>query len=122
MTTLATRAALVGLTLAGGALLFTFDPAVTRWFPSCPLFALTGWRCPLCGSLRAVHALLHGHFTAAIAFNPMTTAGAVATGLSALHDALRPAARPFVDRLVSRCFSLQGLAFAVTFGMVRNLR
>src|SRR5258708_25879013 len=57
----APRLTVVALALAAPlALLAVFDPASTWWLPSCPFHALTGWLCPLCGSLRAVHALLHG--------------------------------------------------------------
>ena len=81
MTVRTTPAALAGVALAAAGALFVFDPAVTSWFPSCPLNTLTGWLCPFCGSLRAVHALLHGHIEAALRLNPMTTAGvAIAWG------------------------------------------
>lgn len=32
---------------------------------------LTGWQCPGCGSQRAVHYLLNGHFAAAWQMNPL---------------------------------------------------
>jgi hypothetical protein len=48
----------------------TFDPAKSSLFPPCPLHALTGWYCPGCGSLRAMHQLLNGHLQAAFAMNP----------------------------------------------------
>jgi hypothetical protein len=50
--------------------LWRFNPATTGLFPSCPLHALTGFYCPGCGSLRAVHQLLHGNLGAAFALNP----------------------------------------------------
>ena len=114
-------AALVGLALAGVGMLFAFDPAVTDWFPSCPLFALTGWLCPLCGSLRAGHALLHGHVGAALALNPLTTVTAAAALAALAHDGLRPDRSSFVDRLVPLCFGTPGLTLAAAFGVLRNL-
>ena len=88
--------------------LAAFDPAVTWWFPSCPFYAMTGWLCPLCGSLRAVHAMLAGHPLAALAFNPLTIVG------------LGPwlVAR---DRTTRFCFSGPGVALFVGFGVFRNL-
>src|SRR5436190_23186880 len=65
----------VVLLAAATAALVAFDPATTWWFPSCPFHALTGWLCPLCGSLRAIHALLTGSPLAALAFNPFTIVG-----------------------------------------------
>ena len=65
-------AVLVGL--AGLALLFRHNPAHTSLFPSCPFHALTGLHCPGCGSLRAVHQLLHGNVPAALGLNPLMVA------------------------------------------------
>jgi len=121
MTSRTHHAALAGLALAAAAVLYVFDPAVTGWFPSCPFFALTGWLCPFCGSLRAGHALLHGHVGAALTLNPLTTVAAAA-GLAALAlDRLRPARSSFVDRLVPLCFSIPGLTLAAAFGVLRNI-
>jgi hypothetical protein len=60
-------------------LLYAYDPATTAWFPSCPFRALTGLLCPLCGSLRAAHELLHGHIVDAFLLNPFTFAIGVVT-------------------------------------------
>ena len=122
MTSRTTRAALSGLALAAAGALFIFDPTVTSWFPSCPFYALTGWLCPFCGSLRAFHALLHGHVGAALTLNPLTTAGAAAGLVAAAHDAMRPARAAAVDRLVSICVGMPGLALAAVFGVLRNMR
>ena len=43
---------------AGMVLLELFDPATSGVFPPCPLHYLTGWYCPGCGSLRAIHQLV----------------------------------------------------------------
>jgi len=49
-----------------------FDPATSGIFPPCPVHYLTGWYCPGCGSLRAIHQLLQGNLRAAWALNPLT--------------------------------------------------
>jgi Protein of unknown function (DUF2752) len=106
--------------LAAVGVVFAFDPAVTAWFPSCPLYTLTGWLCPFCGSLRALHALLHGNVEAALRFNSMTTAGMMA-GLFALSvDAVLPG-RAALARLVSLCLGIPGLTLAAMFGVLRNI-
>src|SRR5438309_10494082 len=56
----------------GAGMLWFFDPASAGIFPSCPLHYLTGLYCPGCGSLRAIHALLHGNLSGACAMNPLT--------------------------------------------------
>lgn len=53
-------------------------------FLKCPLHALTGLQCPLCGSQRAIHHLLHLHPLKALAYNPWL----IAVGIYALAYAL----------------------------------
>ena len=45
-----------------------FDPAQVR-FPRCPFFQLTGFKCPGCGSQRAIHQLLHLNIAQAFHYN-----------------------------------------------------
>jgi len=54
-----------------GIVLYRFNPESYGFFPKCPFFVLTGWQCPGCGTTRALHNVLHGHFGRAIAFNPI---------------------------------------------------
>ena len=51
--------------------LFAHDPANSMFYPPCPFRALTGFYCPGCGTLRALHQLLHGHLVAAFWLNPL---------------------------------------------------
>lgn len=50
---------------------FILDPSISPIFPKCPFKALTGLKCPGCGSQRAIHALLHGDLAAAWRFNAL---------------------------------------------------
>ena len=68
------RRVLAAVLLLGTAaiiLLRFFDPATSGIFPPCPIRYLTGLYCPGCGSLRAMHALLHGELAQAWAMNPL---------------------------------------------------
>lgn len=86
---------LAAMLLAGAAgiiLLRVFDPATSGVFPPCPVRYLTGLYCPGCGSLRALHALLHGDLRRAWAMNPLmvvmlpfVTYGLVSEGLLELR-------------------------------------
>jgi uncharacterized protein DUF2752 len=67
-----------GAVAAAAALLYVYDPASAPFYPSCPLRALTGLLCPLCGGLRAAHALLHGRLFEAAALNPFLFAAGFA--------------------------------------------
>jgi hypothetical protein len=47
------------------------DPNQPGHYPTCPFLALTGFYCPGCGSLRAIHDLAGGDVGGALARNPM---------------------------------------------------
>ena len=59
---------------AAAALLYGVNPAGSPLYPKCPFYLLTGLHCPGCGSLRAAHQLLHGHWAAALRMNPFAVA------------------------------------------------
>jgi Protein of unknown function (DUF2752) len=58
------------LALVGTGFVASVDPNVAGHYPTCPFLAVTGWYCPGCGALRAVHALAHGDILTALARNP----------------------------------------------------
>ena len=64
--------ALIALGFAGVAVLYTFDPRNPGTYPICPFLGLTGYHCPGCGTLRAMHQLLYGNVIAALGYNPLT--------------------------------------------------
>src|SRR6266478_6212704 len=59
------------LLIASAAVLYFFNPAQFGFYPICFFYKTTGLLCPGCGTLRALHQLLHGHFEAAFRFNPL---------------------------------------------------
>jgi hypothetical protein len=56
--------------LIGAGFVTAVDPNVVGHYPACPFLSITGWYCPGCGALRAVHALGHGDLVTALARNP----------------------------------------------------
>ncbi len=52
-------------------LYYLIDPMGQKWFPKCPFYGITGYKCPGCGSQRAVHQLLHFNFTGALQENAL---------------------------------------------------
>jgi hypothetical protein len=54
-----------------GLVLFCFDPRRYHFYPVCFFHETTGLLCAGCGSMRALHQLLHGHLVAAFRFNPL---------------------------------------------------
>jgi hypothetical protein len=61
----------VALVAVAVGLLRVFNPATTWFFPPCPFRTLTGYLCPGCGTLRALHEILNGHLAAAFRLNPL---------------------------------------------------
>lgn len=56
--------------IACGFVLFFYNPVDIEWMPRCPFFALTGLKCPGCGTLRAIHNLLQLKLADAWNMNP----------------------------------------------------
>ncbi len=106
----------------GVVMLRVFDPATSGIFPPCPVHYLTGWYCPGCGSLRAIHQLLHGNLRAAWALNPLTvvllpflTYGLASFALFEIRGQGLP--QPFLRAAWIRALC----AAIILFGIVRNL-
>ena len=115
-------AAMLAAFAVGAVLLELFDPATSGVFPPCPLRYLTGWYCPGCGSLRAIHQLLHGNLRAAWAMNPLTVVllpflsyGLISSALFEFRGKGLP--EPFLRAVWIRALC----AAIVLFGIVRNL-
>ena len=113
-----------GATLAATTYVGAVDPDEGGHYPACPFLALTGLYCPVCGSLRAVHALAHGDVTAAVGLNVLAVAGLAALvalwvvwvvrAVGGARYVSRPATLP---RWVGPVL----LVAAVAFGVLRNL-
>jgi hypothetical protein len=99
-----------------------FDPATSGLFPPCPLRYLTGWSCPGCGSLRAIHQLLQGNLRGAWALNPLTVLflpfliyGAASYALFEIRGKRLP--RLFLPAVWIRALC----AVIILFGIARNI-
>ena len=93
------------------AAIFLFDPSATRYFPRCPIFVLTGLKCPGCGTARALHAAVHGNFAEALRFN---------MALPALL-ALLSYCVVFPQRAQQTAFVWSIIAFVVVWSIARNV-
>jgi hypothetical protein len=113
---------MMAVAAAGLVMLYLFDPATSGVFPPCPVRYFTGWYCPGCGSLRAVHQLLQGNLRAAWALNPLTVVllpflayGAVSYALFELRGQRLP--RMFLPAIWIRALC----ALIILFGIARNI-
>ncbi|MBC6462361.1 DUF2752 domain-containing protein [Actinomadura sp. HBU206391] len=63
--------ALLGAAAAATAYVASVDPSEAGHYPTCPFLWATGLYCPGCGSLRMIHALVHGEVGEAFGRNPL---------------------------------------------------
>lgn len=108
-----------------GLLLFYYlvNPSAKGFFIKCPFKAITGLDCPGCGSQRALHALLHGDFSAAVAYNllfvsaiPYVLVGLLFEWFGLKHEF--PKCRKLLFGTVAIYFIL---AIIVLFSIFRNI-
>ena len=61
---------IMAVAVIAAAIYYVFDPSVEgNLFPRCVFRTFTVWKCPGCGSQRALHALLHGDIADAWRYN-----------------------------------------------------
>lgn len=85
-------------------------------YPRCPFVAMTGWSCPGCGTLRALHSLTHLDLPRAFSFNALAMLTIPVIAFAAVRWARGQAAlrvRPWMPRAL--------LVLVVSFAIVRNL-
>lgn len=97
-----------------------YDPTLP-WFPRCLFKQATGLDCPGCGSQRALHALLTGHFADALRYNLMVFILAPLALLLALIEFM-PARWPRLYRALHHSRFIQFLALVIiAWWIFRNL-
>ena len=84
--------ALALLAAVGMGLVYFVDPRPAGNYPPCLFLYFTGCYCPGCGTLRALHRLLHGDLLGALGYNPLTCPD-VAAACYRRH--IRPGADPW---------------------------
>lgn len=115
------RVLLVSMGICGLAIIYFFNPALHGFYPACIFYKTTGLLCPGCGTLRAMHQLLHGHLDAAFRFNALIVSSLplVAFG-SAQAMRYRAANKPALAWIRPRWLWF-GLAILLLFGILRNI-
>jgi hypothetical protein len=111
----------LALGVAAGSYIYAVDPNQPGGYPLCPTRAVFGVDCPGCGSLRAIHALLHGDVGRALDHNLLlmvTLPFLLAYGAYAAYGAFFRPVRPIrVPLRVGMAF----VAVAITYAVLRNL-
>ncbi|WP_062354849.1 DUF2752 domain-containing protein [Herbidospora yilanensis] len=114
-------AAVGGLLAAATVFVAVVDPSRPGHFPPCPFLLVSGFYCPGCGGLRAVHALTRLDVGGALSFNPLFVAVApflVYLWAKWLSSAWRQ--RPLRTRLTAPVAVWSFVALALLFGVFRN--
>ncbi len=92
----------------------------TGGYGLCPVLALTGWYCPTCGGLRAVHDLVTGDLAGAWAMNPLVTLGVPLAAIGLLVWTARARlGRP--ARQLPLWLVVGAAVLLVAFAVLRNL-
>ncbi|WP_037604731.1 DUF2752 domain-containing protein [Streptacidiphilus rugosus] len=113
---------LFGATAAATAYVGAVDPNRPGHYPVCPFLRLTGWWCPGCGGLRAVHALTRGDLTGALHDNALgVLLCATAVGVWAFWTTRVAAGRPRPTIRLGRPWIFLLLAVVLVFTVLRNL-
>ena len=114
--------ALLLLAAAGaGLVLFLYNPAKFGFYPECYLYRTTGLLCPGCGSLRALHQLLHGHLVPALRDNALLVASLPAVAWWAARFLLARLRGKQVGLTIHPSVLWWALGVMLLFGILRNL-
>ncbi|MEI7765932.1 MAG: DUF2752 domain-containing protein [Phycisphaerae bacterium] len=102
---------------------YWIDPSQTTLTPPCMFYTATGWYCPGCGGTRWLHALLTGHWYAALHLNAWALIMGPICVAFIWQQILWPfiTARPARTYLWAGWFMLLCCVTLVIFGIVRNL-
>ncbi len=103
---------------SGLYLVYRYNPENSWWMPKCPFHALTRLQCPSCGNTRALHALLHGRLTDALAYNAMAP---VLVGLFIAIAWLSLVRRMSLDSRLLRILVMAYLFVYIGWWIIRNL-
>jgi quinol-cytochrome oxidoreductase complex cytochrome b subunit len=114
--------ALSAFTIIGsGVVLFCFNPSQYSFYPLCLFHSYTGLLCPGCGSLRALHQLLHGHVIAAIRLNVLLISALPVAILFFVRFAHRKLNNQPAAPGIRPAWLWWGLTVIIIFGVLRNL-
>ena len=102
----------VGCFLAAATFaLYVFNPSQSQIFMPCPFYYATGCYCPGCGSLRALHNLLHGDIKIAMTFNPLMVISIPLIGVMLINPSW----------IYRRWVPWGAFGILISYGIIRNL-
>lgn len=108
-------------TVGALAVLAAVDPNSPGHYPTCPFLFLTGWYCPGCGSLRALHDLTQLDVAGAWGMNPLLVLAVPFVVASWFAWLLRSARRRPQRRTLPAGVIVALLVLVVAYGVCRNI-
>ena len=101
---------------------YTLDPALNQFFPKCPFYWLTGYKCPGCGSQRAVHYILNGEIVPAFQANPLLVSAIpyIILGFAFDYTSLRTRYPALRKRLFGKTAILISIVIVMAYWILRN--
>ena len=104
-----------------GFIYYALDPSTSDAFPRCSILSLTGYKCPGCGSQRAVHALLNGDVAGAFRFNALLMIAVPWMGLCLFAESRRTRNPRLCARLNPELLMSLFLALTLSWWLLRNI-
>jgi uncharacterized protein DUF2752 len=107
--------------LVGAVILYCFNPIKSGFYPICLFHASTGLLCPGCGSLRALHQLLHGNLATAVRYNVLCVASIpLVLGIS-VRTLIRRSREQDASLIIRPVWLWTGFAVTMIFWILRNI-
>ena len=117
--------AIIMAIIVGVYLYSQYNPEEYNIFPKCPVYTITGYKCPGCGSQRAFHNLFQGNFLTAFTYNPFMILLVPYVLLGIFIEYVANRLNPFVVRLRNIFFGkwavLALAAIVVLYTLIRNI-
>ena len=104
-----------------GFIYYALDPSTSDAFPRCSFLSLTGYKCPGCGSQRAVHALLNGDVAGAFRYNALLMIAVPWMGLCLFVESRRTRNPRLYARLNPELLMSLFLALTLSWWLLRNI-
>lgn len=98
-----------------------FNPSDSPIFPKCPFLLLTGYKCPGCGTQRAIYSLLHFNIVQAFKYNAMLVISIPVIVLYLYAEYIRKRSPEFYSKLHKVRIILSIFICFVTWGILRNI-
>jgi len=100
---------------------FLYNPNNSNLFPKCPFFYFTGFKCPGCGSQRAIHAILHFNIIDAFKFNGLMVSSLPIIFLLFYAEMTRKIKPKLYIRLNNNVFIWTYFSIVVIWWIFRNI-